>query len=202
MSLDSLKCPDCGAILEKNENDEYICPYCGSKFEKNQDVNITNEISIHKGDVIHNYYGEAAKSQINKNKIDDYFELILNNMGIHDFSSAGKYTERILNLEPSNKDALNIKPLLNRQKENGRFNNQQFVKKLHPSELNDYLLPIENMKSVDDCFYYVLALKKYYYNLIITPIVIFIIQAPNVNVHLMKQVQIKCFKLFSIHVLK
>ncbi len=67
MTLEKIKCKDCGAMLtrENNSNDIYVCEHCGAKQVLKQDA-IVNNYNI-KQDITKNIFGENKK---------DYSEMI------------------------------------------------------------------------------------------------------------------------------
>ena len=85
MGLVSLKCPECGAELDIDDSREYaFCSYCGSKVMREKTrIELSGSVSVK---------GIAGA--------DSLLQRAFIFLEDGDFSSAGQYIERVLDLEP------------------------------------------------------------------------------------------------------
>ena len=67
MAINEIKCKNCGAILNV-EDDLLVCPNCGTKYVMKDDVN--NNYVTNNETIIKNYYGSSATKEKNKEKVD------------------------------------------------------------------------------------------------------------------------------------
>lgn len=95
MTINTLKCKNCGSVLEKVDDDNYVCKSCGGKFVVSKDVNNITNISN-----ITNVYTGVTQ---NDNNLSGYFRLIIDAMRNDNISSAKDYCARIINKFPNDK---------------------------------------------------------------------------------------------------
>lgn len=121
MGLKVLKCENCGAMIERNDNNELFCPNCGYKYTEKEDVNntyITNNQNITKV-----FYGNSSKIELDNEKIRGYILRIYDAMELGCYSEVRDYCNSILSKDPYNKIAITVKSFLINilKKENGRY---------------------------------------------------------------------------------
>lgn len=110
MGLEELRCANCGSVLTLQENGQYICQHCGTTYKDKEEIN--NNIVNHNETIVHNYYGSAVKTATHKNQIDGFFNLLTDAFVDGYYSEAFSYCNKILNLEPTNEEALILKRYL------------------------------------------------------------------------------------------
>lgn len=89
MGLKVLKCENCGAMIERNNNNELFCPNCGYKYTEKEDVNntyITNNQNITKV-----FYGNSSKIELDNEKIRGYILRLYDAMELGSYSEARDY---------------------------------------------------------------------------------------------------------------
>lgn len=117
MAINEIKCKNCGAILDV-QDDVLICSQCGTKYVMKDDIN--NNYVTNNETIIKNYYGRAATEEKNKEKIKDYLKLAVSNFNVEHYADAKDRLNRVLNKDPSNLDAQIILDLISKGP-NGRY---------------------------------------------------------------------------------
>ena len=99
-----MKCSCCGASKWKEDRDYLVCLYCGNKFQvidDNPDRSYSNRFSV-KGNS-HNSSGKAKNSSIT---LDNDVERLLKKCRSEP-QNAKKYANLVLDIDPTNREALN-----------------------------------------------------------------------------------------------
>lgn len=126
MAFQILKCENCGAQIERDEDRDFYCPYCGFKYVKKDEIhntNITNNQSL-----IKFFIGDTAKEEIDNDKVNGYLLRMYDAMELGNYSEARELCNQIIIKDPYNKIAMTIKGFLTNilKQENGRYRKVEF----------------------------------------------------------------------------
>ena len=121
MSIQQTKCNNCGANLEKQEDNRFYCPHCKASYVITDEVN--NTYITNNENIVKNFYGDVAvKEELDKGKIDNYFFRAYDYYFSGDFSNAKEYVMKVLTKQPDNIEANILNNVLSRVKgTNGRY---------------------------------------------------------------------------------
>ena len=95
--MKAIICTSCGASRWKEEGDYRICLHCGTKYEKNNDDKQRSVFSA--------VHTQAAKQINSVIALNDDVERLLQKCR-NEPKNARKYANLILDIDPTNKDAL------------------------------------------------------------------------------------------------
>lgn len=121
MAIQVLKCVNCGAKLEKNNNGELFCPCCGFSYSEKDEIN--NTYITHRENVIKNFYGSAVKQGLDSETIKGYELRIIDAFKNDNLSEARNYCLCIILNSPLNKRAIATKSFIENilRKPDGRY---------------------------------------------------------------------------------
>lgn len=116
-----LICDNCGAILQETEQkDIFECPSCKSKYKVTDQI-VNNNVN-NNSTLVKNYYGVAAVTEKQEDRINKYYSFVLQEMNYGNYSSARNLCGKILQLNPDSESAEILRIYINILKgDNGRY---------------------------------------------------------------------------------
>lgn len=116
-----LICDNCGAILQETEQkDIFECPSCKSKYKVTDQI-VNNNVN-NNSTLVKNYYGVAAVTEKQEDRINKYYSFVLQEMNYGNYSSARNLCSKILQLNPDSESAEILRIYINILKgDNGRY---------------------------------------------------------------------------------
>lgn len=116
-----LICDNCGAILQETEQkDIFQCPSCKTKYKVTDQI-VNNNVN-NNSTLVKNYYGVAAVTEKQEDRINKYYSFVLQEMNYGNYSSARNLCSKILQLNPDSESAEILRIYINNLKgDNGRY---------------------------------------------------------------------------------